>query len=86
MTTDGMELRPFKTISRRTILDHGPYLTVESHTVQWPDGQVIADWPWIVSPDASIILAVNSDGRFLMFSADEIRGRGNDSGACSGYG
>ena len=67
MTTDGKELRPFKTLSRRTILNHGPYLTVESHTVQWPDGQVIADWPWIVSPDASIILAVNSDGRFLCF-------------------
>ena len=67
MTTDGKELRPFKTLSRRTILNHGPYLNVESHTVQWPDGQVIADWPWIVGPDASIILAVNSDGRFLCF-------------------
>ena len=73
MTTDGKELRPFKTLSRRTILNHGPYLTVESHTVQWPDGQVIADWPWIVSPDASIILAVNSDGRFLVFGRRNTR-------------
>ena len=67
MTTHREELRPIKTLSRRTILDHGPYLTVESHTVQWPDGQVITDWPWILSPDASIVLAVDSEGRFLCF-------------------
>lgn len=45
MEPEGMELRPFKTLSRRTIIDQGPYLTVESHTVEWPDGHVISDWP-----------------------------------------
>ena len=67
MGPEGMELRPFKTLSRRTIIDQGPYLTVESHTVEWPDGQVISDWPWIVGPDAAIVLAITCDGKFLCF-------------------
>ena len=67
MGPEGMELRPFKTLSRHTIIDRGPYLTVESHTVEWPDGQVISDWPWIVGPDAAIVLAVTLDGKFLCF-------------------
>ncbi len=60
-------LRPWKTLSRRTILKHGRFLTVESHTVEWPDGQVISDWPWIIAPDAVIVLAETADNRFLCF-------------------
>lgn len=60
-------LRPWKTLSRRTILKHNKFLTVESHTVQLPDGQVIPDWPWIISPDAVIVLARTVAGQFLCF-------------------
>lgn len=60
-------LRPWKTLSRKTILKHSRFLTVESHAVQLPDGQIIADWPWIITPDAVLILAVTPDHRFLCF-------------------
>ena len=60
-------MRPFKTLSRRTVLEHSRFLTVESHTVESPDGRVIADWPWIIGPDAVIILSVTSDDEFLCF-------------------
>lgn len=61
-------LKPWKTLSRRIILEHSSFLTVESHTVQLPDGQVISDWPWIITPDAAIVLAATPDHRFICFS------------------
>lgn len=61
------ELRPWKTVSRKTILDHSRYLKVESHAIKLPDGKVIPDWPWIIIPSAAIVLAVTDDNKFLCF-------------------
>ena len=61
------ELRVWETLSRKVILDHSKFLTVESHAVKLPDGQIIPDWPWIVIPDAAIVLAVTEDEKFLCF-------------------
>lgn len=63
----GKELRAWETVSRRTILDHGKFLTVESHTIKLPDGRIIPDWAWVVAPSAAIVLARTADGRFLCF-------------------
>jgi ADP-ribose pyrophosphatase len=61
------KLRPWKTVARRKILDHGRYLSVESHTIQLPDGEVIEDWPWVIVPDAVIVLAETRDGKYVCF-------------------
>ncbi len=61
------ELRPWETLDRRTILAYNKFLTVESHTVKLPDGQVIPDWAWIRIPDAAIVLAATEDEQFLCF-------------------
>lgn len=61
------ELQVWETLSRRTILRHNKFLTVESHTVKLPDGRVIPDWAWIIIPSAVIILAMNSENQFLCF-------------------
>ena len=61
------ELQPWHTLSRRTILDRGKFLKVESHAVRLPDEREIADWPWVIAPDAAIVLAVTDNGRFLCF-------------------
>lgn len=60
-------MQPWKTLSRQTILDHSRYLVVENHTVELPDGQVIADWPWIITPDYVNIVAITEDDQFLCF-------------------
>ncbi len=57
----------WKTLARRVLLVHNKWLSVEVHTVQLPDGQVIADWPWVVTPDYVNIVAVLDDGRFVCF-------------------
>ncbi|NOZ50380.1 MAG: NUDIX hydrolase [Chloroflexi bacterium] len=60
-------MQPWKTLSRRTILNHSRFLSVESHTVQLPDGQQISDWPWIITPDYINVVAVTTEGLFLCF-------------------
>jgi ADP-ribose pyrophosphatase len=61
------ELRPWKTLSKKTLLDQGKFLKVESHTIKLPDGQIIPDWPWLIVPSAAIVLPVTEDGKFLCF-------------------
>jgi len=60
-------MKPWKTLARRKVLERGRFLTVEMHTVELPDGRVIQDWPWLVTPDYANVLAETSDGLFLCF-------------------
>lgn len=60
-------MQPWKTLSRQLLLDHSKYLTVENHTVQLPDGQVISDWPWLITPDYINVIAITEDNEFLCF-------------------
>lgn len=61
------ELRPWKTLSRQKILDHSKFLTIENHTIELPDGEIITDWPWIIIPSAAIVMAMNREHRFVCF-------------------
>lgn len=61
------ELRVWETVSRKIILNHSKFLTVESHVVKLPDGQIIPDWAWLIIPSAAIVLAVTEDNKFLCF-------------------
>jgi hypothetical protein len=54
---------PWKTRSRRTILDEKPWLVVEHHEVELPDGRVIPDWPWVITPDYVNAIAVTAHKR-----------------------
>ncbi len=60
-------MQPWKTKSRKTILEQRPWLVVEHHSVELPNGRVIPDWPWIVTPDYVNVVAVTEEGRFLCF-------------------
>ncbi|MBI5353291.1 MAG: NUDIX hydrolase [Chloroflexi bacterium] len=60
-------MRAWETVSRKTILDHSKFLTVESHVVKLPDGKIIPDWAWLIIPSASIVLAVTTDNKFICF-------------------
>lgn len=67
-TTDIISImEPWKTISCKTVLDNAPWLTVEHHTVELPDGHVIPNWPWITTPDYINVVAVTKDEQFLCF-------------------
>lgn len=61
------ELRIWETVSKKTILNHNKFLSVENHVVKLPDGQIIPDWAWVIIPDATNVLAMTEDQKFLCF-------------------
>lgn len=60
-------MKAWKTLSRRRVLEQGRFLTVEYHEVELPDGRVIRDWAWLITPDYVNVMAETKDGRFLCF-------------------
>jgi ADP-ribose pyrophosphatase len=60
-------LRIWKTLKRELILDHSKFLKIEKHTIELPDGKIINNWPWIISPDYALVLPVTEQGTVLMF-------------------
>ena len=60
-------MQSWKTKSRQTVLEQRPWLVVENHTVELPDGRLIPDWPWIITPDYVNVVALTEDERFLCF-------------------
>jgi ADP-ribose pyrophosphatase len=54
-------------LSRKVLLDHSKFLKVEGHKIQLPNGEIIEEWPWVIVPDAVIVLAKSIDGKYLCF-------------------
>lgn len=78
-------MQPWKTLSRHTILNHSKFLIVENHTVEMPDGQVIPEWPWVITPDYANVLAVTTDGAFLCFRQTKYGVDGTSLAPVGGY-
>ena len=60
-------MKSWKTISRQVILEQPPFLTVENHVVELPNGRVIPDWSWIITPDFVNVIAITEENTFLCF-------------------
>jgi ADP-ribose pyrophosphatase len=78
-------VQPWKTLSRRTILDRGKFLRVESHTVELPDGRIIPDWPWVITPDYVNVVAVTEGGEFLCLRQTKYAVAGTTLALVGGY-
>jgi ADP-ribose pyrophosphatase len=63
----GKAMLPWKTLSRHIVLDEKPWLLVEHHEVELPDGRVIPDWPWVITPDYVNVIAITQANEFLCF-------------------
>jgi len=78
-------MKPWKTNARKLVLDNAPWLTVEHHTVELPDGQVIPDWPWVKTPDYINVVAVTEDEQFLCFRQVKYGIEGDTLAIVGGY-
>ena len=78
-------MKPWKTLERHTILKHNQFLTVESHTIELPDGRIIQDWPWLVMPDYANILAETTDSRFICLRQTKYSVDGESLAVVGGY-
>src|SRR5512139_728419 len=78
-------MQSWKTLSRRVILEHSKYLVVEEHAVELPDGRVIEDWPWLITPDFVNVVAVTEGGQFLCFRQTKYGIEGDSLAPVGGY-
>ncbi len=80
-------MQPWKTLARRRLLqpDDGRFLTVESHTVQLPDGRVIEDWPWLITPDYINVVVETEAGEFVCFRQTKYAAEGVTLAIVGGY-
>jgi ADP-ribose pyrophosphatase len=60
-------MRDWNTHNRTIVLQRGKFLTVEDHSVELPNGQMIDDWPWVITPDFANVIAITEDDQFLCF-------------------
>ena len=60
-------MKTWKTLAKRTVLDFSRFLSVESHTIELPDGRIIEDWPWVIIPDYVNVVAVTPAQEFICF-------------------
>jgi ADP-ribose pyrophosphatase len=78
-------MKAWKTIARQTVLDQRPWLTVENHTVELPDGRLISDWPWIITPDYVNVVAMTAEGQFICFRQVKYGVEGTTLGIVGGF-
>ena len=78
-------MKPMKTVSKKTVLDMGKYLVVEAHEVGLPDGSVIPNWPWVITPDYINVVAVTDDGKFPVFRQTKYSVDGTSLAPVGGY-
>lgn len=78
-------MKPWKTLSRTPILKVSKFLTVENHVVELPDGRVIDNWPWLITPDFANVVAITAEGRFLTFRQVKYGVEGTSLAPVGGY-
>jgi ADP-ribose pyrophosphatase len=60
-------MKPWITHSKKVIFDQSPWLIVEQHEVELPDGRVIPNWPWVTTPDYINVVVEMEASEFLCF-------------------
>lgn len=80
-------MQSWKTLSRRPVIkpDGRRFLAVENHTVELPDGTVIDEWPWVITPDYINVVVETVDGRFLCFRQVKYAVDGDSLAIVGGY-
>jgi ADP-ribose pyrophosphatase len=78
-------MQAWKTLSRRVVLDEKPWLVVEHHQVELPDGRVIPNWHWVITPDYINVIAFTEDNKFLCFRQVKYGIEGPTLGIIGGY-
>lgn len=79
-TPQGWEL-----LAREKIVDQPPFLVVEQHTLALPDGQIIENWQWLVTPDYVNVLAETEEGRLVCLRQEKYGYDGLSLAPVGGY-
>ena len=80
-------MQNWRTQARQTVLQagNGRFLKVEYHTVELPDGQVIEEWPWLITPDFVNVVAETAAGEYICFRQTKYAVEGVSLAVTGGY-
>ena len=78
-------MEPWKTLKKELILDFSPFMKIEKHTVKLPDGQVIENWPWIITPDYVNVAVITTEGEYIVFRQTKYSVKGTTLALVGGY-
>lgn len=78
-------MHQWKTLKKEIILDHSKFLKVEKHTIELPDGKIIHDWPWVISPDYVLVLSVSNRNTLFLFRQTKYAVQGTSLAPIGGY-
>jgi ADP-ribose pyrophosphatase len=75
----------WRTTHKHTVLQNGKFLTVEYHTIELPNGTVIKDWSWVITPDFINVVIIDVQGRFVLFRQTKYGIEGESFAPVGGY-
>jgi len=78
-------METWKTLKREVILDLPPYLKVEKHQIQLPNGEIIEDWPWLITPNFVNVVAITKENEYLCFRQTKYSVNGTSLAPVGGY-
>ena len=78
-------MKTWKTLTKELVLDLGKFLKVERHTVDFGEGRVIDNWPWIILPDYVNVVAMSPEGQFICLKQGKYAIEGTSIGPVGGY-
>ena len=78
-------MQKWKTLSREVVFERSKFLRVEDHIVELPDGRVIQQWPWVITPDYINVIALTEDNKFLCFRQTKYAIDGTTLAPVGGY-
>jgi ADP-ribose pyrophosphatase len=78
-------MMPWKTLSKKVVLQGNKFLRVENRSVELPDGRIIPDWHWVITPDYVNVVAVTEEQQFLCFRQMKYAIEGTSLAPVGGY-
>jgi ADP-ribose pyrophosphatase len=66
MSMNEEPLEPWRTVDRRLVIEHAPWVNVWEERVQLPDGRVVEGWLTFDMPDVAVIFAVTNDDHVIV--------------------
>ena len=78
-------MKSWQTLSRELILNLPPFLKVEAHTIKLPDGEIIREWPFLISPDFVNIVVITEKDEYLCFRQTKYSVNGTTLAPVGGY-
>ena len=75
----------WKTLSVNTVIDYGKFLKVENHKIELPDGRILEDWPWIITPDFVNVVVLTKEKKFLCLRQIKYAVEGASLAPAGGY-